>query len=138
MKTLNQKSTAVFQKLVNLLDDDGYAKINNAKEHFMPVIIEKIGVAPNFMGYCADIISMAHYYEQNGDLMADPEMTFFVVSVSKQFLVFPASYRLDGMGIFQESIQKINESWKFIRVMQKDHAVFANLWISNVKEQQNL
>ena len=38
----------------------------------MPVSVEVVGTRPQG----ALIVSIAHYYEQNGDLMADPEATF--------------------------------------------------------------
>jgi hypothetical protein len=34
--------------------------------------VELVGRGPNG----APLVSVAHYYEQNGDLVADPEMTF--------------------------------------------------------------
>ena len=41
----------------------------------MPVVVEKVGRLPGY----GEIISIAHYEEQNGDLMADPEMEFTII-----------------------------------------------------------
>ncbi len=47
-----------------------YLKIENAP--YMVLVVEAIGTGP--MGLPA--LSVAHYGEQNGDLMRDPEMCF--------------------------------------------------------------
>ncbi len=44
---------------------------------------------------------VTHYGEQNGDLMADPDMTFWKTETGDYF---PASFRNDYMGISKESI----------------------------------
>ena len=59
-----------------------------------PVVVEKVG---NLKGY-GEIISIAHYGEQNGDLMADPEMTFTIVVGE----YYPISFRNDYLGRYQE------------------------------------
>ncbi len=45
---------------------------------FMDVIVERLEHLDNSRNNPGVAFSMAHYYEQNGDLMADPEMTFIV------------------------------------------------------------
>jgi len=66
-------------------------------------------------------ISIAHYYEQNGDLMRDPEMTF-AVDNKKQTLT-PLTYTQDNMGLYQdvyddngnlkEQIDKRGNKWEY-------------------------
>ena len=41
----------------------------------MRLCIELVGTGPNGR----PLVSVAHYYEQQGDLIADPEMTFEVI-----------------------------------------------------------
>src|SRR5690349_5579060 len=41
---------------------------------FMPLVVEAIGPGPRGL----PMVSVAHYYEQNGDLMKDPDMVFEV------------------------------------------------------------
>jgi hypothetical protein len=43
---------------------------------FMRLVIEHIGHGPSG----GELVSVAHYGEQNGDLMRDPEIVFEVVS----------------------------------------------------------
>ena len=58
-------------KIVELLFDE-YVKLDNAAGAFMPLVVEKIMDQPGFEA----VYSLAHYGKLNGDLMADPEMTF--------------------------------------------------------------
>ena len=51
-----------------------HARISNSPE-YMPVVIEKTGILPGY----GELVSIAHYSLQNGDLMADPEMEFTIV-----------------------------------------------------------
>ena len=49
---------------------EGYAKIDTSE--FMAVSVELIGEIPGY----GNVISIAHYGVQNGDLMADPRNDF--------------------------------------------------------------
>lgn len=137
MKSLNVRATTIIQKLYetmsnpkyNFGESHGYAKIQNDPS-FMPVVIEKVG---NLRGY-GEVISIAHYGEQNGDLMADPEMTFAIVGGK----YYPISFRNDYVGINQD-VFTYNEDGtpKGIYIqMQSDLTVFANQWMKNIQEQQ--
>jgi len=95
----------------------------------MPVCVDAVGTTPQG----ALIVSVAHYYEQNGDLMADPEVTFVV---TRDDYVFPISFRQDSLGIDRQYGR-----WEGAKVywnlrMQNDLAGFCNQWMQNIKEQQ--
>ena len=139
MKSLNTRATLIIQKLYEAMsdpkyrqDEDGnYAKIHN-NPNLMAVVVEKVG---NLAGY-GEIISIAHYGEQNGDLMADPEMTFTIVG--REY--YPISFRNDYLGRYQEVFgfdedgtpETINTSLQF------DLTCFANQWMKNIANQQRL
>ncbi|MBF0543058.1 MAG: hypothetical protein HQM08_01430 [Candidatus Riflebacteria bacterium] len=130
MKSLNKSATKTFQALVNQMVND-YAKISRSSS-YMPVIIEKI--SENAMG---KLISLSHYGVQNGDLMADPEV---VMILALDGFVYPTSIRQDYLGTFQDAV-KYNEEGKIESYqprLQADIASFANLWLRNIKNQQNL
>jgi len=131
MKALNAQATATLKKMVALMED-GYIKIDNTNGSFMPVSVEQI-----FENEKYKQISIAHYYEQEGDLLADPEMVFIY---SKALDVFYASYfKQDNLGIEEDSIIMEQGEIKGYRArMQKNHNEFANLWLKNIKHQQNL
>ena len=68
------KAEAIFRKLTEGLVKVGdHRKINNAPGSFMAVSIEIIGRSG-----LGPLVSVAHYYEQNGDLMRDPDVVFLI------------------------------------------------------------
>ena len=98
----------------------------------MPVSVEQI-----FENEKYRIFSVAHYYEQNGDLMADPEMCFINLKAVGSYL--PSYFKQDGIGLEQDSIVMENGEIKGYRAkMQADHTSFANMWLRNIKNQQNI
>ena len=84
------------------------------------------------------IYSIAHYYEQNGDLMRDPEMTFLVNDYDKK--VYPISYQTDGIfGGYEEGAIFENDLLTGIRKqLNNAHKNFANTWMTNIEMQQSL
>lgn len=107
---------------------------------YMRLVIEGIGLSPDGR----QMVSVAHYYEQNGDLMRDPEMVF-AVDVEPATLRCPdpkgrlrwnpVSFQQDGgIPIYQEAIV-----WRdgLIRVrpkLYKDLKSFARTWNRNIGE----
>ena len=78
MQPLSPQALAVFRVLTEGLSQVGdHRKISN-NQCFMPVSVEVVGTTPQN----ALIVSVAHYYEQNGDLMADPEVTFVIARIT--------------------------------------------------------
>jgi len=64
MRKLNQKSTAIFNKLIDGLNEPGdHKKIDHTNGAFMPAIIEHIGTGTiNNLKY--DSFSICHYYNK--------------------------------------------------------------------------
>ena len=96
MKCLNTRAKLIIQQLYEsmfhepyMLTEGSHAKINN-NPAFMPVVIEKVGRLPGY----GEVISIAHYGEQSGDLMADPEMEFTIIGGD----YYPISFRNDYLG----------------------------------------
>jgi hypothetical protein len=120
------------QKILELFTGSGtvtYKKIDNAKGAFMAVTVEKIGTYDHGIHF-----SVAHYYEQNGDLMRDPEMIFIRIHEGRYL---PSYYRQDPY-LEQESLAFDSSAWKLRPQLQREHARFANMWMRNIKEQQRL
>lgn len=93
----------------------------NAGEGFMPLVIEKIG---------GNMISVAHYYEQNGDLMRDPEIEF-LIDTNKEELR-PRSYIQDNIGAYQ-NLEKDDGTVDPIEEAQLSN--FTSNWFENIKWQ---
>jgi curved DNA-binding protein CbpA len=130
---LNQAAKKIMLKILSVMESKGdatYRKFDNSEGTFMPLSVEIIGETK--MGR---EISLAHYYEQNGDLMADPEMIF--LEVEGEF--YPAYYKQDGLGLEKYSIKYDREKMiGYNRALQKDQTQFANMWLKNIKQQQGL
>lgn len=94
---------------------------------FMDLVVERVGTGPEGL----PLISVAHYFEQNGDLCPDPEMTFEVAAgkcfpVSFQTFPFPervAAYRGDDGKSYVNGRERA------------DQASFARIWDRNLKAQ---
>ena len=73
-------------------------KIDNSDGTYMPVYLELIGRIDKY-----DFFSLAHYGQQNGDAMRDPEMLFALHNETRQFI--PYYYRNDYCGIEENSVR---------------------------------
>lgn len=122
---------------------NGKQHLKIVNEPFIPLTIERIGegiITPFGSGVQ---YSLCHYYEQNGDLMQDPEMCFVVtatVNTVNEALgdvkIIPYLFQQANLAIYQESIIiEDNRLAKVIRRMQADHTRFANQWLANIKGQ---
>ena len=94
---------------------------------------------PGFDRLCVEristgCISVAHYFEMNGDLVAEPDIVFFVdfsgawfpISISQSITGWRECAQLTDTGI---AIARYNPQ------AQKDLAEFAEMWAQNIKDQ---
>ena len=81
-------------------------------------------------------VSVAHYGEQNGDLMRDPEMCF---ELSRPFgfksNLVPFYFRNDYMGVEQWSRSNDGKHYAFRPDLYAQHQEFAALWDKNLRAQ---
>jgi len=124
MHSLNEQAKKIMEQLIAQLDD-GYFKLDNTKGAYMPLIVEKVTDEPGFIA----VYSLAHYGEQNGDLMADPEMTFG----ESEHEFYPLSFRNDYVGIYQAVITEQIDLKR-----QKELSEFTAIWLMEIVEQQKL
>jgi hypothetical protein len=129
IKELSKQALTVFHVLTADIHAVGnHVRFDNGS--FMPVAVECVSTTPTG---CL-IVSIAHYYEQNGDLMVDPEVTFCVTK--NDDYVFPTSYRQDGLGVDRECVWWEKEKVFCNFRMQNDLAGFCATWMRNIKQQQ--
>lgn len=112
------------------LEPGFHIKIEN--EPYMALVIEDIQeLGPH--GF--PVISVAHYGEQNGDLMRDPEMLFEISKHGDETRLTPHYWRNDYAGIEQYSAA-IGEGLLTVdEKLQREHAAFAQMWDRNLKDQ---
>ena len=98
---------------------------------FMALVME----AMDESGPCGlPAISVAHYGEQNGDAMRDPEMCFELgYAEAPQLNVF--YYRNDYVGIEQWSRYLWDDRYIVHADLHRQHQEFARLWDKNLQSQ---
>lgn len=140
MKKLNLHATRIFSQLLKKLNGKEYKKL--VSEGFLDLTIE--GLEENLLTPWGIGItySLCHYYEQNGDLMRDPEMVFIVVDNRanendfENLHIYPKMYQQDNLAIYEESIAiEYGKITSYIKAWQAAHVQFAQQWLSNIKEQ---
>jgi hypothetical protein len=108
-----------------------YLKIENPP--YMALVIEAVPEP----GLGVPALSVAHYGEQNGDLMRDPEMCS---ELSKPPLCSQTLsayyYRNDYMGVDQYSRFRDGSNYVFVPELYDQHQKFAELWDRNLRDQR--
>ena len=138
MRKVNPAAKRVLDELTKGLELVGdHRKLDNAKGAFMAVVVEIIDATADGYTY----VSVAHYGEQNGDLMRDPEMIFIKAPISGDY--FPSYYRNDYLGIERYGVISTEQVdgksvFNFNPREQADEAAFANTWMRNIRHQQQL
>ena len=132
MKAINQQAKKVMDKLTEGMNPkDDHKKIDNAKGTFMAVVVERGGHCKLGRQY-----SITHYYEQNGDMMRDPDMEFIKGGDGEYY---PISFWQDAPPIRNEVVVwKDGEITGWMGKEQAELVTFANTWMKNIKEQQKL
>jgi len=130
LREVSRSARRVLERLVEGLDDLGASKrIDNAKGAFMAVCVERVEETPH-----GPVFSVAHYFEQNSDLVPDPDVTF-LRGDSGDF--YPLSYQ--DARTYRRVVEFGPEgSVRVDRLRQADLAAFVSSWLRNVREQQGL
>jgi hypothetical protein len=101
-----------------------YLRIENSP--YMALVVEAIP-EPGPLGLAA--ISVAHYGEQNGDLMRDPEMSFELSKpIGSQLTLDPFYWRNDYLGVEQWSRSIVRGHYVALLDLHKQHELFAAEW----------
>lgn len=136
MKPINKTAQKTFDKLIKLIPEgESHTKVDNSDGTFMAVSVEFL-----YESCLGPVYSLAHYYESYGDLVSDPEMTFFVGADGRAYpMAFEQggrfrqeSVRVGGGDVVGKRGVSVIPSW------QKQQAAFAGQWLKNIKLQQGL
>ncbi len=111
---------------------ENYLRLENPP--FMRLVVEVIGGPYESGGY---EVSVAHYGEQNGDAMRDPEITFLVVPSGEVTAWTPLTFENSYMGCYQVVAEATREGRLKVRnaALLRDLRDFANQWDLNLMEQ---
>jgi hypothetical protein len=128
---LSPQATAVMDTLTAGMSVSDHTKIDNAEGTFMALHVECIGKCN-----LGRVYSLAHYYEQHGDLMQDPEMLFIQAADGGYY---PAEIWQDAVN--SHSVGVLIEDGNAVSIdetEQADLTVFAEVWLKNIRQQQQL
>lgn len=124
------KTVAMILELAAPLQAGFHIRIKN--EPWMTLVIEDTqDRGPNGL----PAISVAHYGEQNGDLMRDPEMIFEAEESGERVALVPYYWRNDYSGIEQYSAFTDEGRTLVNAKLRREHVAFAGLWDANLKAQ---
>ncbi len=124
------KTVASILQLAAPLEPGFYIKVKN--EPWMDLVIEDTQeLGPNNL----PVISVAHYSEQHGDLMRDPEMLFEMEKSGREIVLWPFYWRNDFAGIEQYAASKVEGQWVVNAKLRLDQLAFARTWDSNLRAQ---
>src|SRR5260370_38810680 len=109
-----------YDNLMELLGGKDYRRIEI--EGYMPLSVEKVG---------EDLISLCHYGEMNGDLMADPECVFLVSDGKAKPIYFKNAY----VGFEYATVPDVFGDVPVRPRLQQELDSFAALWLHNLRDQ---
>lgn len=124
MQPLSTKHAAIMDALTfGMGGENTHRKIDNHPGTYMAVVVEKIGPCR---------YSVAHYYEQNGDLVADPDVEFVRQNVGWYPVAITqwCGYR---------RVAETNEDGRIVsynRRGYRDLRSFAGTFLTNIRAQQ--
>jgi hypothetical protein len=128
---LSPQAETVMDTLTAGMTVSDHKKIDNTEGTFMALHVEGIGKCN-----LGPIFSLAHYYEQHGDLMRDPEMLFIQAEDGGYY---PAEIWQDAVN--SHSVGVLIEDGMAVSIdetEQADLTVFAEVWLKNIRVQQRL
>jgi len=117
-----------FGGLEALKNDNFYIRLE--KPAYMRLVIELVGEGP-ING--DPLISVAHYYEQNGDPMRDPEIVFEVGDDLRSWT--PIEYQQDSLGVYHRAVFMDEGGLKINPKLLGSLTSFARTWDKNIREQ---
>jgi len=108
---------------LNLQASEAHLRLE--KEPYEPLVIEKIG---------PHLVSVAHYYEQDGDLVADPDVVFF--TGHGDWLPIEITQAPPGGWVRYVKLSDDGDDITHVNLVgQADLAEFVSLWASNLEAQ---
>lgn len=123
--------------------EEGHATIDNSDGAYMPVHVEILDTYQG-NGFARHFISVAHYGEVNGDLLADPDMTFILHLPDEEnaagAFAIPVEFQNDYAGVYQKAT-KHDATYMPTAVraaLVHDLVDFCDLWFNNIRQQQEI
>lgn len=138
-KELNKKEYQESSTDGSILLHENYLKLKQIAEGIMTDRYHYMKLkAPGFMDLVIEKIwdnriSLSHYYEQNGDLMADPDVEIIVDHNSET--VKAATFQQDNMSIYRSAYNGDELKDEYLAKELDD---FLGDWLKNIKAQGHI
>jgi len=124
--TTNYKALKPFLEAVDAAEGHKHFKSGG----YMDLVIENLEYADEEGN---PIYSIAHYGEQNGDLMADPDMEIAVND--KEGRIIPRTFQNDYMALFQQVFKTQDGRRVYSPSLLRDLDAFLWQWLQNIEQQ---
>lgn len=126
MQTISKPAAKILDTLTSGLKPGESRKIDASGGSYMPVHVECLTDGH---------YSVAHYFEQNGDLVPDPDMEFYRAETGAWL---PVNCTM-ATGYYTQAISFEGSKPKgFYPHVLRELCSFASMWMRNIKDQQNL
>ncbi|HYD23145.1 MAG TPA: hypothetical protein VEB40_16790, partial [Flavipsychrobacter sp.] len=140
-----KKAKEIFSTILALMGEGGYLKLDKEPDVYHEFVAEKYLDEFNCSigkGYC---ISLAHYFEINGDLAQDPEVMFFVMDERtdedrniNKLNVYPMAFQ-QALPPKYEEFLKVDKGVTLVAPKaMRSCCSFVNGWLLNVIDQQSI
>lgn len=127
-KTLNEEN---FDRLNRLFEGkliEFASKVGSIRKFESPCLMDLVveSTGKDFWGH--PLISITHYFKQNGDLVPDPELTISLLAI--QEIADVMTYQDQR---YYEVVYP--EPGKFVPELKKELGEFLNVWLRNIESQ---
>ena len=129
--TTNYKMLRPFMDVLDAATDEcGCAWRHFVSDGYMDLVMEKLGYT-DYKG--RQVWYMAHFGEQNGDAMRDPEVMFAVDKANG--IIEPLSFRNDYLGVYQEVYIQRDGKTLYSHRLRSELDDFLWQWLRTIQEQ---
>jgi hypothetical protein len=129
MRSVSTKFINVIKKIL----DNNNRSITHRNVH---IRLEQEGYQDLVLEIHGDKLSLAHYFESNGDLVPDPDILFHIKrskAEDGEFDLYPLHYQ--NSITYQRCAEHVEGVWQVNTKLQNDLCAFCTIWANNIKEQ---
>lgn len=134
----NERAYALLKEVLPNLEDIQLGTHWKLKAPgFMDLVVEGIAPVYHVDGVKRIPLSLTHYYKQNGDMMADPDMQLeiWLMPEGQPHRVIPLTFQQDSLGLFQQVYPKDPDRSVWRPELHQDLTAFMLDWFKNLKSQ---